>query len=76
MYCVLFLIEYCSWRDELILLPLPHPPTYPGPTSSSCTHRMETGNVEKLKLMRGGVKPNKIGIVTPYEGQRASEGTH
>ena len=35
--------------------------------------RTEAANVEKLvtRFLRAGVKPEQIGIVTPYEGQRA-----
>lgn len=44
---------------------LTHPRSYP--------HRTEAANVEKVvtKLMKGGIKPEQIGIITPYEGQRA-----
>lgn len=35
--------------------------------------RTEASNVEKIvtKFFKGGVMPNQIGIVTPYEGQRS-----
>ena len=35
--------------------------------------RTEAANVEKIvtRFLRSGVKPQQIGIVTPYEGQRA-----
>lgn len=35
--------------------------------------RTEAANVEKLttRFLRSGIKPEQIGIITPYEGQRA-----
>ena len=35
--------------------------------------RTETANVEKIatRFLKSGVKPEQIGIITPYEGQRA-----
>ena len=40
---------------------------------TSYLNRGEATNVEKLTTLfiRSGVKPNQIGIITPYEGQRA-----
>lgn len=36
-------------------------------------NRTEAANTEKLatRFLRAGVKPDQIGIITPYEGQRA-----
>ncbi len=35
--------------------------------------RTEAANVEKIatRFLRAGVKPEQIGVITPYEGQRA-----
>ena len=37
------------------------------------SHRTEAANVEKIatRFLRAGVKPEQIGVITPYEGQRA-----
>ena len=39
----------------------------------SIISRTETANVEKIatRFLKSGVKPEQIGIITPYEGQRA-----
>ena len=36
-------------------------------------HRTEAANVEKIvtRFLRAGIKPEQIGVITPYEGQRA-----
>ena len=37
------------------------------------SNRTEAANVEKIatRFLRAGVKPEQIGVITPYEGQRA-----
>lgn len=42
-------------------------------SGTSYLNRTEAVNVEKVvtKLMKNGVKPLQIGVITPYEGQRA-----
>lgn len=42
-------------------------------SGSSFLNRVEAMNVERVitRLFRDGVKPNQIGVITPYEGQRA-----
>jgi len=42
-------------------------------SGTSYLNRTEASNVEKIvtQLLRCGVTPNQIGIITPYEGQRA-----
>lgn len=42
-------------------------------SGTSYLNRTEAANVEKMatKLLQGGVKPEQIGVITPYEGQRA-----
>ena len=39
----------------------------------SFLYRTEAANVEKIatRFLRAGVKPEQIGVITPYEGQRA-----
>ncbi|EGD82069.1 ATP-dependent helicase NAM7 [Salpingoeca rosetta] len=42
-------------------------------SGSSYLNRTEAANVEKIvtRFMRAGITPDQIGIITPYEGQRA-----
>lgn len=42
-------------------------------SGTSYLNRTEASNVEKIvtKFLRAGVKPEQIGLITPYEGQRA-----
>lgn len=42
-------------------------------SGTSYLNRTEAANVEKIttRFLRCGVKPEQIGIITPYEGQRA-----
>lgn len=42
-------------------------------SGNSFLNRVEAMNVEKLitKLFKDGIKPEQIGVITPYEGQRA-----
>ncbi|WAR01019.1 RENT1-like protein [Mya arenaria] len=42
-------------------------------SGTSYLNRTETASVEKVatRFLRSGVKPEQIGIITPYEGQRA-----
>uniref|UniRef100_A0A915IER4 DNA helicase n=1 Tax=Romanomermis culicivorax TaxID=13658 RepID=A0A915IER4_ROMCU len=42
-------------------------------SGTSYLNRTEASNVEKLvtKFLKSGLKPQQIGVITPYEGQRA-----
>jgi len=42
-------------------------------SGTSYLNRIEAADVEKFatRFLRCGVKPDQIGIITPYEGQRA-----
>lgn len=42
-------------------------------SGTSYLNRTEASNVEKIvtKFLRSNVKPEQIGVITPYEGQRA-----
>jgi regulator of nonsense transcripts 1 len=42
-------------------------------TGTSYLNRTEAANVEKLvtTFLKGGILPSQIGVITPYEGQRA-----
>ena len=47
-------------------------------SGTSYLNRTEAGSVEKIvtTLLRGGVVPQQIGVITPYEGQRAYVVSH
>lgn len=47
-----------------------HSPSF---NKSLCSCRTEAANVEKIttRLLKAGAKPDQIGIITPYEGQRS-----
>jgi len=42
-------------------------------SGTSYLNRLEASNVEKIvtKFLKAGMRPDQIGIITPYEGQRA-----
>jgi regulator of nonsense transcripts 1 len=42
-------------------------------SGTSYLNRTEAANVEKIvtKFLKSGIKPEQIGVITPYEGQRA-----
>jgi len=42
-------------------------------SGTSYLNRTEASNVERIvtQLLKGGVSPSQIGVITPYEGQRA-----
>ena len=42
-------------------------------SGTSFLNRVEAKNVEDVvtRFMRGGLTPDQIGIITPYEGQRS-----
>ncbi|CCD73461.1 Regulator of nonsense transcripts 1 [Caenorhabditis elegans] len=52
---------HCSGSEEL------------SASGTSFLNRTEAANVEKLvsKLIKAGVQPHQIGVITPYEGQRS-----
>ena len=42
-------------------------------SGTSYLNRTEASSVEKIvtSLLKGGVQPDQVGVITPYEGQRA-----
>lgn len=51
----------CNGQEEL------------SPSGTSYLNRAEAVNVEKIvtRFLQAGFRPDQIGIITPYEGQRA-----
>lgn len=49
-----------------------------GPSGTSFLNRTEASSVEKLvtMMLKSGIAPEQIGVITPYEGQRAYVVTH
>lgn len=47
-------------------------------SGTSFLNRTEAANIEKLatKFLKAGLKPSQIGVITPYEGQRAYITSH
>ena len=57
---------------NLHIYPPPRLPPLP-PAATSYLNRTEATNVEKVitRFLQCGVNPSQIGVITPYEGQRA-----
>lgn len=71
-----------SWPDSTFPWPVPDSPMMfwanygkeeLSNSGNSFLNRLEAMNVEKIitRLFRDGVQPDQIGVITPYEGQRA-----
>lgn len=71
-----------AWRSSLFPWPVPDCPMMfwanygkeeISSSGNSFLNRVEAMNVEKIitRLFRDGVRPDQIGVITPYEGQRA-----
>lgn len=79
MQCKMGLLLEAAWQNRAASFSNPLTPKrfnlMPWFSSDKCISlsRTEAANVEKIttKLLKAGAKPDQIGIITPYEGQRS-----